>query len=306
MVIISILLPVYNGEKTLKTTLNSLLNQTFKDFELLIGIDGTKDNCKSIAESFEDSRIKIFENSENIGLANNVNKLISRASSESQYFAMAEQDDVYALKRLEWQIKIMETNPDVGLVSGIAEFKSDNSSILFPGILAYNQQFPEGEALFKYLYVNQLKVVNTCMLWRKSIHKKHQLTFNNTYGNFNVDWDFILRFSLLSNIYGINKILVTMNRQKSNNSVTKDKLKQYLASKSLLNDFRDEFSNIISNSIYHSALKTHNKIELGHYKKPKLFFKSIYYTIAFRDLYFLRYFGFAINKAIMKKIQSKK
>ncbi len=59
--LVTILLPVYNGEKTIKATLASLLNQTFTDFELLIGIDGTTDKSKDIALSFNDDRIKIIE-----------------------------------------------------------------------------------------------------------------------------------------------------------------------------------------------------------------------------------------------------
>ena len=55
--LVTILLPVYNGEKTIKATLESLLNQTFTDFELLIGIDGTTDASKALALSFNDSRI---------------------------------------------------------------------------------------------------------------------------------------------------------------------------------------------------------------------------------------------------------
>ena len=92
--LVTILLPVYNGEKTIKATLESLLNQTFTDFELLIGIDGTTDASRDIALAFNDNRIKIIEHPKNLGLANNLNEIIKLASVNSQYFAMAEQDDI--------------------------------------------------------------------------------------------------------------------------------------------------------------------------------------------------------------------
>lgn len=303
MPLISILLPVYNGEKTLKGTIKSLLNQTFTNFELLIGIDGTNDKSKVIALAFNDKRIKIIEHPKNLGLANNLNAILKHAHSKSQYYAMAEQDDLYVAQRLQWQLDILQKNNDIGLVSGIAEYISNNNSVLFPGILAYDKQFPEGETLFKYLYINQLKVVNTCMMWRKNVHKVNDLQFNNNYGNFNVDWDFVLRFSLISKVFGIKRVLVKMNRYKTNDSVTTDKTQQYLASRVLLKDFKKEFPNLVSNSIYKKALKTHCKIELGHYKKPKLLIKSIYYSIVFRDLYFLRYFAFAVKKALTNPSQ---
>ncbi|RNC86883.1 MAG: glycosyltransferase family 2 protein [Winogradskyella sp.] len=301
MSIITILLPVYNGEKTLKATLESLLSQTYKDFEIIIGIDGTKDKSKAIALAFNDPRIRIIEHPQNLGLANNLNALIKCAHQSTKYFAMAEQDDIYVSERLEWQVEIMEAHSDVGLVSGISEFQSDSGNVLFPGILVYGKQFPSGLELFKHLYIHQLKVVNTCMLWRKSVHQKNKLTFNNTYGNFNVDWDFVLRFSLIRKIHGVPKVLVKMNRHKNNESVTKNRKQQHLASRRLLKDFRKEFPNLLSKNTYHKAIKNHCKIELGHYKKPELFFKSIYYTIVFRDLYFLRYFMFAFKKALKAK-----
>ena len=70
--LVSIILPVYNGEKTLQSTLESILAQTFSNFELIVGIDGTKDRSKSIVESFKDLRIRLIEHSENLGLAENV------------------------------------------------------------------------------------------------------------------------------------------------------------------------------------------------------------------------------------------
>ncbi|TYA56655.1 glycosyltransferase family 2 protein [Formosa maritima] len=287
--LLSVILPVYNGEETIKATLESLLNQTYPYFELLIGIDGTKDNSKSIAESFQDSRIKIIENQTNLGLADNVNKLISLTSAKSDLIAMAEQDDIYVPERLEWQITIMQERPEVGLVSGITEFIGTNVKIMFPGILVKDKTFPQGKDLFKYLYVNQNKVVNTCMFFRKSVHQSKGLTFKNTYGNFNSDWDYVLRFSLVSQIYGIPKVLVKMNRKKDRQSVTVDKTAQYEASRKLLKDFRKEFPEIISSKTYSDALKTHRKIELGHHSKYRIVLLALYYSFIYNDLYFLKY-----------------
>lgn len=295
--LISILLPVYNGEKTLRTTLESLLNQSFANFELLIGIDGTKDQSKNIAEAFNDKRIKIIEHSKNLGLADNVNTLISLAHPQSEYYAMAEQDDIYVPQRLEWQLQVMQQNPEVGLVSGIAEFIGDGGTVLFPGILVRGKQFPQGETLFKYLYEHQLKVVNTCMLWRKSVHQQQQLHFNNHYGNFNVDWDFILRFSLISQVHGIPKVLVHMNRKKTIGSVTTtNKAAQHRASRQLLKNFKKEYPQLIDDSLYRKALKQHRKIELGHRSKWGILVFGCYYALRYADVYFLMYIFKRISK----------
>lgn len=294
--LISILLPVYNGERTLKATLESLLTQTYPHFELLIGIDGTKDGSKTIAEDFADERIKIIEQPHNLGLASNVNSLIAASSPESDFFAMAEQDDVYVPERLEWQVAVMEQHPEVGLVSGIAEFIGDGGSILFPGILVYGHPFPQGETLFEYLYINQLKVVNTCMLWRKAIHQTHKLDFKNTYGNFNTDWDFVLRFALKSEVYGIPKVLVRMNRKKQNKSVTTNKVAQHKASRQLLKDFKKEFPQLVDSKLYNEALKMHRKVEIGHHSKLEVLSYGLYYFTRYRDIYFLKYLNLRFKK----------
>jgi glycosyltransferase involved in cell wall biosynthesis len=293
---VSILLPVYNGEKTLRFTLDSLLAQTHQDFEILVGIDGTKDNSKAIAESYNDLRIKIIEHPKNLGLANNLNTLVRQINPNIQYLAMAEQDDVYVPERLAQQVAIMEAHAEVGLVSGIAVFRSAGGSLLFPGILVKGQPYPQGDALFQYLYEHQLKVVNTCMMVRRSVHESHGLRFRNTYGNFNVDWDYILRFSLVSQVYGIPKLLVTMNRELANTSVTRDKASQHAASRQLLKDFRAEFPKLVSNSLYRNALKQHRKIELGHHSKVGIIVRSLYYSLRYMDMYFMKYLFKRVKK----------
>jgi glycosyltransferase involved in cell wall biosynthesis len=286
---VSIILPVYNGEKTIKATLLSLLNQTYSNFELLIGIDGTHDDSKTIAEACNDTRITIFENPKNLGLGPNVNMLISKVTKDAKYIAMAEQDDIYVKERLQWQVDVLETSPNVGLVSGIAEFINNSGSVLFPGILIKGNQFPQGIDLFKYLYINQLKVVNTCMMLRKEVHQKNNLLFTNKYPNMNVDWDYVLRFSLVSEVFGIPKKLVTMNRGLVNESVTRNKDLQHKTSRRLLIDFKKEFSDLITKNNYKEALKMHRKIELGHHSKLGILFYSLYYFLLYFDAYFLKY-----------------
>ncbi|WP_298903225.1 glycosyltransferase [uncultured Psychroserpens sp.] len=298
--LVTIILPVYNGEKTIRATLDSLLNQTYSHFKLLICIDGTNDASKSIAESFKDDRVSIFENTTNLGLGDNLNKLLTLIPKESDLIAMAEQDDFYVPQRLEWQVNVMTEHPKVGLVSGIVEYKNNTRSVMFPGILVKGNQFPQGVDLFKYLYVHQLKVVNSCMMFRKSVHVNHELHFRNTYGNFNIDWDYILRFALVSKIHGIPKKLVVMDRGRANDSVTRDKDAQHKATRQLLVDFKKAFPDIISNQLYKEALKEHRKIELGHNSKLKLLFKSVSYSILYLDAYFLKYAFRKTKKYLIK------
>ena len=92
---VSVILPVYNGEKTLATTLESLVNQTFKDFELVCCIDGTNDESENIINLFRDkfNKLTILKNQLNRGLGATMNRLMSNTNGE--YIAIAEQDDYY-------------------------------------------------------------------------------------------------------------------------------------------------------------------------------------------------------------------
>lgn len=100
---ISILLAIYNGEKYLRNSIDSILNQTFKDWELLIGFNGTTDSSKEIIKEYKDTRIKTFDYGDDKGKCKTLNKLIK----ESQYdlCAIQDDDDVWEKEKLKKQIK---------------------------------------------------------------------------------------------------------------------------------------------------------------------------------------------------------
>ena len=97
----SILLSTFNGESTIVETIESLLSQTYSDFELLICDDASTDRTLELINEISDSRISIFQNDKNRGLAETLNNLIQQSDPKSKYIAMAEQDDNYYPKRLE-------------------------------------------------------------------------------------------------------------------------------------------------------------------------------------------------------------
>jgi len=111
-----VLMPVYNGEAYLKEAIESILNQTFKDFEFLIINDASTDQSLEIINKYlTDKRIKLINNEKNMGLVYSLNKGLDLANSK--YIVRMDQDDIALPTRLEKQIEFMEKNPDVG-VSG--------------------------------------------------------------------------------------------------------------------------------------------------------------------------------------------
>lgn len=125
---VSIILPVYNVEKYIKKSIESVLNQTYTDFELLVIIDGSPDKSKQVAEEFSDSRIKIFEK-ENGGLSDARNYGLERAKGEFIYFM--DSDDWVEPNLLEDNLKVIEEeNLDVVIFGYIQDDEDIDGNVL--------------------------------------------------------------------------------------------------------------------------------------------------------------------------------
>jgi len=112
---VSIALPVYNGENYVRKALDSLLAQSYEDFEILIGDNASTDDTKNICESYakRDARIRYFRNDINIGAAANYNRLFERARGE--FFKWAAHDDVCSPNYLKSCVEKLDSDPSVVL-----------------------------------------------------------------------------------------------------------------------------------------------------------------------------------------------
>jgi glycosyltransferase involved in cell wall biosynthesis len=111
--VVSVILPVYNGSKTINRAVESILSQTFEDFEFLIINDGSKDSTSEILDSFDDNRIRILHQ-ENRGLVFSLNRGVK--NSQGKYIARMDADDIALPDRLQKQVDFMEKNPSVGIL----------------------------------------------------------------------------------------------------------------------------------------------------------------------------------------------
>ncbi len=108
---VTVIMPVYNAAPFLSIAIESILNQTYKNFELLIINDGSTDDSLQIIKSFSDQRIKLINNDVNIGIIKTRNKGISLSSGK--YIAMMDADDISLPTRLEKQVNFLEENINV-------------------------------------------------------------------------------------------------------------------------------------------------------------------------------------------------
>lgn len=109
---VSVVMPVYNTpDEVLKEAVESILNQTYKDFELLVINNGSCSDIKTVIDKYSDNRIKYYEIKENHGVAAARNLGIEKMSGE--YYAVMDSDDIASPDRLEKQVQIFEAEPDV-------------------------------------------------------------------------------------------------------------------------------------------------------------------------------------------------
>lgn len=125
---ITVLMPVYNAEKFLKEAIDSILNQTFKDFEFLIINDASTDNSKKIILSYKDPRIRYFENKKNLGVAGTLNKGLKLARAE--LIARMDADDISFPNRFELQYKEMQKDKEIAVLVSNYDVVNENGKFL--------------------------------------------------------------------------------------------------------------------------------------------------------------------------------
>lgn len=127
---LSVIIPVYNGEKTIRETIESVLAQTFTDFELLIINDGSTDRTVEIVESFADPRIQIVSY-KNAGLAASRNRGIDRATTD--YIAFIDADDLWTPDKLNDQFLALQNHPEAAVAYSWTDYIDDSSQVIYQG-----------------------------------------------------------------------------------------------------------------------------------------------------------------------------
>ena len=117
--LISVILPAYNVQDTIGESIDSILSQTFTDFELIIINDGSQDNTEEVILAYSDKRIRYYQNEQNKGLIYTLNRGLDLA--QGKYIARMDADDVSLPTRFEKQVKVMEENSNIVVCGTLIE-----------------------------------------------------------------------------------------------------------------------------------------------------------------------------------------
>ena len=127
MPLISVVIPAYNAQKTITQTIESVLNQTFSDFELIVINDGSQDSTLDIVSSISDSRVQVFSYP-NSGPQKSRNRGIEHSSGE--YISFLDADDLWTPDKLEAQLKALQENPQAGVAYSWTDYIDESGKLL--------------------------------------------------------------------------------------------------------------------------------------------------------------------------------
>ena len=211
---ITVFMPVYNGEKYIKLAIDSVLNQSFIDFELLIINDGSTDKSIEIIDHYKDSRIIVYHNLKNEGLRYCRNKGLELA--KGKYTAILDCDDIAFKDRLKLQFNFLENNTEYAICGGLGDEINSNGDV----ISFMNRQV--GPVNLHLLFSNQL--INSTIMFRNDIFQNIK-SYDPEY-EVAGDYDLSFRISLNHKAYNLSDKLVQYRRHETNmSSIQNDKLR---------------------------------------------------------------------------------
>ena len=167
--LVSVFMPVYNAGIYLEQAIQSILDQTFRDFEFVIVNDGSTDNSESVILSISDPRIRLENNPQNLGLIASLNRGLELCTGK--YIVRMDQDDISLPTRLEKQIGWLEANPDYGLIgSWFEDFGDEIESRIV--------QYSSDDTTIRIRHLYQTHISHPTAVLRTSVIREHQIRFD--------------------------------------------------------------------------------------------------------------------------------
>lgn len=216
---ISVLMPIYNGEKYLEESIDSILGQTYENFELLLINDASNDASENIILSYLDSRIVYIKNEQNLGLIKTLNKGLDLAKGE--FIARMDQDDIALPTRFEKQIDIFHKNPEIGVCG--TWFTSFGE-----GIKEKTLQHPVDSGSIKINLLGRSSLGHPTVMLRKSAMEN--LRYDENYPSAE-DYEFWVSLSRVTRLYNIPESFLKYRVHQTNISVVENSLQSQTAKK---------------------------------------------------------------------------
>jgi len=196
-IVVTVLMSVYNCKYFLREAIESVLNQSYHDFEFIIIDDGSDDESKKIISSYPDNRIRFVVNEKNIGLARSLNKGIKL--SKGKYIMRMDGDDVSLPYRIESLVSFLENNPQIGLCgSWVKSFGTRKNQVW---------KYPRHHSEIKSRLIFDPPFAHPAIMFRKEVLDQNQLQYDESL-NTAQDYDLWTRMVDLTQTANLDKVLL--------------------------------------------------------------------------------------------------
>lgn len=167
---VSVIMPAYNHERFVAEAIESVLLQSFEDWELCVTDDSSTDRTAEIVSSIKDERVRFNRFTRNRGVSAALNDAISR--SQGEYIAVLNSDDIFLPDKLRSQVEVLDSDPKIGAIFGLPEFFDDNGCILraedtFYGTVFDVENRPQSKWLHEFFFRGNCLCHPTVMLRRR-------------------------------------------------------------------------------------------------------------------------------------------
>ncbi|MEN7981983.1 MAG: glycosyltransferase family 2 protein [Nanoarchaeota archaeon] len=244
--LVSVVMPVYNSEKYLAEAIESVLNQSFKNFEFIIVDDDSADTSVEIIKKYaqRDKRIKILYNKKNFGIAKTRNRGILEA--KGKYIATHDSDDISTLNRFQMQVKYLEEHCNVGVVGNYIEIFSenhDNTSV---------RKYPENDKDLRRMIFFACPIAQPTSMIRKEVFEKVGL-YNKKYPPAE-DLDLWFRIGTKYELANIPKVLLKYRESLFSATAAKTRLMEKLSLKIRFKNCKNPMYNFNSKAFLYNSL----------------------------------------------------
>lgn len=194
---VTVLMSVCNGERYLNEAIDSILAQTFTDFEFLIIDDASTDNTPDILRKYHDPRITIITNEENLGLTRSLNKGLSIAQGD--YIARMDADDICLPERLEIQVQFMDENPDICVCGSWVQIIGQNAGDIW--------RYPTSHDEIACRQLFECSIAHPSVIMKRYYLHKNHIHYNNTFQK-SQDYELWVRISESYALANIGRVLL--------------------------------------------------------------------------------------------------
>lgn len=273
---LAVLLPTYNAALYIKESIDSILNQTFSDFDLYIYDDCSTDNTEEIVSAYDNSRIFYSKNNANLGISKTLNKGLEELLPQYEYIARMDADDWAYPQRFEMQLDFLDKNSEIILCGTQGYWLEDMNQNPMKGWV-----YPTSSEYIKCYLLFAATFGHSSVIFRSHTIVNTNLRYDETITTCE-DWDLWVRISKIGKMANLPDFLMKYRILENSNHRSAEKMKKHLAERSkIISDYWANFNIVLSDEQVFQYYYGNENISITEIlKKNKILIKAFNFLYA--------------------------